>query len=164
VPVRATSASTVAGARLTPSHGRSDAPTCSRSGTATLGRRSTATALDDAALLAGEEEAARLCGVVSAIALVEIAALDGAAGELFRCGDDGAKRVPVIRVPGQRCCMQHELPAGGAALVVTIEALTPNSYGARALPLPMHATSGAWKRTSPIAVAIICAGGFLNPP
>ena len=31
----------------------------------------------------------------------------------------------------------------GAVTGVTIETLQPNSYGARALPQPMHSTSGA---------------------
>ena len=39
----------------------------------------------------------------------------------------GAKRVPIVRVAGQRLGMEHELPPGALALVVTIEALTPNS-------------------------------------
>ncbi len=74
------------------------------------------------ALLAGDEEATRACGVVAAIVRVEIAALNGAAGELF-CGlDDGAERVAVVRMACSTNC-----PPGARALVVTIEALTPNS-------------------------------------
>ena len=45
-------------------------------------------AFDDAehaAFLPGDEPAARVCGVVAAISLVDRAALDGAAGEPFRC-------------------------------------------------------------------------------
>ena len=50
-----------------------------------------------------------------------------------------------VRVARQRLGVQHELAAGAGRLLVTMEALTPNSYGAAALPLPMHSTSGAWK-------------------
>jgi hypothetical protein len=57
------------------------------------GRAASELAFDDAehaAFLPGDEHAARVCGVVAAISLVDIAALDGAAGELFRGVENGA--------------------------------------------------------------------------
>ena len=76
-------------------------------------------ALDDAehpAPLAGDEHAALLCSPVPAITLVEIASLDGAAGELFGRRDDGGERVPVIRIARQRLGVQHELSARRAGV------------------------------------------------
>ena len=100
---------------------------------------------EDAALLTGDKDATRIGRVVAAIALVDIGVLDRAAGELLGGIDDAAECVPVIRVARQRPGVEHELATGAQALVVTMEALTLNSWGALALPLPMHSTSGAWK-------------------
>ena len=52
----------------------------------------------DPARLAGDEDAARVCGFVAAIALVDIGALDWAAGELLGGFDGFGERVAVIRV------------------------------------------------------------------
>ena len=43
----------------------------------------------------------------------------------------------------QRLGMQHELSAFGAVAGVAIDTLQQNSSGVRALPRPMHSTSGA---------------------
>ena len=51
---------------------------------------------EDAALLAGDEDAVRSCGVVAAIALVDIGALDCATGELLGGIDDAAERMSVV--------------------------------------------------------------------
>jgi hypothetical protein len=51
--------------------------------------------------------------------------------------------VAIIWVAMQRLGVKHELPPLGAVTGVAIETLQPNSYGARALPRPMHSTSGA---------------------
>ena len=82
---------------------------------------------EDAALLAGDEDAARVVRVMSAISLVDIGALDGAAGERFGGCDDGAEGVAVVRLPGSALACSTNTPPGARALVVTIEALTPNS-------------------------------------
>ena len=63
---------------------------------------------EDAALLTGDEDAARVGGVVAAIALVDIGALDGAAGELLGGIDDAAERMSIIGVAGQ--CLGTSLP------------------------------------------------------
>jgi hypothetical protein len=76
-------------------------------------------AFDDAeyaALLAGDEDAAWAFGVVAAVSLVDIGALDGPAGEPFGGGDDGAERVAVIRIAQQRLGVEHELAARGAGV------------------------------------------------
>jgi hypothetical protein len=93
----------------------------------------------DAPLLSGDEDAMRIGRVMSSVTLVDISALDCAAGEPFGAFDDSGKRMAVIGIAWQRLGVP-----GARALVVTIDALTPNSYGAPALPLPMHSTSGAW--------------------
>ena len=80
------------------------------------GRAASELALDDAehaAFLPGDEHAARVCGVVAAISLVDIGALDGAAGELFRGVDNGAERVSIIWIARQRRGVQHELTTRG---------------------------------------------------
>jgi hypothetical protein len=51
---------------------------------------------ENAALLARDEDAARALGVMTATALVDIAALDLAAGELFSGFDDGFEGVTVV--------------------------------------------------------------------
>jgi len=61
-------------------------------------------AAEHAALLARDEDAARVLDVVAAVAIVHVGALDRAAGEC-----------------------KTNTPPGARALVVVIEALTPNS-------------------------------------
>ena len=61
------------------------------------------------------------------MSLVDIGSLDLAAGEPLRGFDDGAQRVAVIRKPGRALACSTNWPPGARALVVTIEALTPNS-------------------------------------
>jgi hypothetical protein len=76
-------------------------------------------AFDDAehaALLAGDENAVWVCGVVAAVSLVDIGALDVAAGEPFGGGDDSAERVAVVRIARQRLGMQDELAASRAGI------------------------------------------------
>ena len=82
----------------------------------------------DAAPLAGDEDAVRIGGVVAAIALVDIGTLDCATGELLGGVDDAAERMSVVGIARQHLGVEHELAARSArALVVTTEALTPNS-------------------------------------
>ena len=71
---------------------------------------------EDATLLTGDEDAARIGCVVTAVALVDIGALDCAAGELLGGIDDDSERVAVIRVAWQRLGMEHELAARGAGI------------------------------------------------
>jgi hypothetical protein len=81
------------------------------------GRAAAQFALDDAedaALLTGDEDAVRIGRVVAAIALVDIGALDRAAGELLGGIDDDRERVAVIGVVRQRLGMEHELAARSA--------------------------------------------------
>src|ERR1700730_6438850 len=70
----------------------------------------------DAALLSGEEDAARVLRVMTAIPLVDIAALDLAAGEFLSLLDDLAQGMSVVWVARQRLGMQHELAARGAGV------------------------------------------------
>jgi hypothetical protein len=64
---------------------------------------------------------------VAAVALVDRGARDRAAGESLGAFDHGGERVAVVGISGQSFSVQHELAAGSAGVVVTIEALTPNS-------------------------------------
>src|SRR2546426_11115567 len=47
--------------------------------------------------------------MVAAVSLIDIGALDRAAGEPLSGFDDGAQRVAIIRIAGQRPGVQHEL-------------------------------------------------------
>ena len=71
---------------------------------------------EDAALLAGDEDAARIGRIVAAISLVDIGALDLTSGEPFGGFDDGAERVAIVGVSRQRLGVQHELTAWGAGV------------------------------------------------
>src|SRR5215475_7679487 len=71
---------------------------------------------EDAALLAGDEDAVRIGGVVAAIALVDIGALDCATGELLGGIDDAAERMSVIGISRQCLGVEHELAAGSAGI------------------------------------------------
>jgi hypothetical protein len=59
-------------------------------------------AAEHAALLARDEDAARVLGVVAAIAFVHVGALNRAAGELFGGGNHATERVAIVRIAGQR--------------------------------------------------------------
>ena len=71
---------------------------------------------EDAALLAGDEDAARVGRIVAAVSLVDIGALDLAAGELLGVLDDGPQCVAVIGIARQRLGVQHELAARRAGI------------------------------------------------
>lgn len=76
-------------------------------------------ALDDAdhaALLARDEDAAWVGGVVAAIALVDVGALDLDAGETLGALDGAAQGMAVIRIAGQGLGVQHELAGRRAAV------------------------------------------------
>jgi hypothetical protein len=63
---------------------------------------------EDVALLAGDEDAARIGGVVAAIALVDIGALDFATGELLGGVDDAAERMSVVGIARQCLGVEHD--------------------------------------------------------
>ena len=79
---------------------------------------------------------------MAAIPLVAVDSADSNACELFEISDDGTEHVAVVRIAMQRLVMQHELSAFSSSGWRAIH-LEPNSYGVRALPRPMHSTSGA---------------------
>jgi hypothetical protein len=79
---------------------------------------------EDAARLAGDEDAAWIGRAVTTISLVDIGKLDLAAGKPFGVFDHDAQRVAIIGVPREPLASRTDRLT---ALVVAIEALTPNS-------------------------------------
>jgi hypothetical protein len=82
-------------------------------------------------------------GVVAAIAAVGDDAGEARADLRLNLRDDGREGVAVIRAPGSALTWAMNCPPFERLSVVATDTLTPNSYGRRALPLPMHSTSGA---------------------
>src|SRR5215470_2892534 len=72
---------------------------------------------EDAALLAGDEDATWVLRVVAAVSLVDIGPLDRTAGERLGAVDDVAQGVTVVRVIGHCPGVQHEQTAGSPAVV-----------------------------------------------
>src|SRR5262249_10580029 len=72
-----------------------------------------ANGLGDTPDLAADPDLEAVRIVVAAIALVSVDTAGRNACELFEIGDDGAKRMAIVRVAVQRLGMQHELPALG---------------------------------------------------
>ena len=66
---------------------------------------------EDATLLAGDEDAARVWCIVAAVPIVDIGALDLAAGEALCFVDDGPQCDAMIGIARQRPGVQHELAA-----------------------------------------------------
>jgi len=81
--------------------------------------------------------------VVAAIALVAVDAAECNTCELFEIGDDGTESVAIYGLPCSALALSTNRRPLSAVTGVAIETLQPNSYGARALPRPMHSTSGA---------------------
>jgi len=79
--------------------------------------------------------------VVAAIAIVDVGALGLDAGEVGKIGDYRAQGVAIERVAVQGLGVEHELAAPGRG--DRGDDGKPCSGGVRALPLPMHSTSGA---------------------
>lgn len=101
---------------------------------------------EDPTFLAGDEDALWFFRFVATIALVDIGALDSAAGELLGGLDDVTERVPVEWVARQRLAVQHELAARGARIGGDDRSLDAEPFKAPwDLPVPVHSTSGAWK-------------------
>ena len=71
---------------------------------------------EDAALLAGDEDPARMRGIVAAISFVDIGALDLPPRELLGFLNDRSQCVSVIRIARQRPGVKHELAARGAGI------------------------------------------------
>src|SRR5438045_9046722 len=105
----------------------------------------------DAPNLAADPDAELLFVIVAAITLVDMDAASLNAGLLLQLGDHRPQRVAVERIAMQGFGVQHKLAdfwlrrRGGDRYPCLRRGrlLQPNSYGARALPLPMHSTSGA---------------------
>ena len=96
----------------------------------------------DAADLAANPDPEPVGIVVAAIALVAVDAARCDTCELLEIGDDGTERVAFIGCRAGLACSTN-CPPLGAVAGVAIDTLQPNSYGVRALPRPMHSTSGA---------------------
>jgi len=72
---------------------------------------------EDAALLAGDEDATGILCVVAAVSLVDIGPLDRTAGECLGAVNDVPQGVTVVRIIGQCPRVQHELAAGSRPVV-----------------------------------------------
>src|SRR2546428_11721836 len=105
-------------------------------------------AAEDPAFLAGDEDAARVWGIVAAVSLVDIGTLDLAAGEPLSGFDDGAQRVAVIRIAGQRPGVQNKLTTRCPGIGGD-DGSFHTEFVRRAGLAPADATtSGAWKEYS----------------
>ncbi len=71
---------------------------------------------EHAALLSRDEDAARVLDVMTAVSLIDVGALDLAAGEFLGLVDDIPQGVTVVWVAGKRSGVQHELAAGSAGV------------------------------------------------
>ena len=74
-------------------------------------------ASEDAALLAGNEDATGILCVVAAVSLVDIGPLDRASGECLGAVHDVPQGATVIGVVGYRLGVQHEQATGSPAVV-----------------------------------------------
>ncbi|MDA9453781.1 hypothetical protein XI00_05760 [Bradyrhizobium sp. CCBAU 21359] len=72
---------------------------------------------EDAALLAGDEDATGILRIVAAVPLVDIGPLDRTAGQRLGTLYDVPQGVPIIRIVGHCARVQHEHSAGSAAIV-----------------------------------------------
>src|SRR5258708_40081550 len=70
---------------------------------------------EDAALLAGDEDAAGILRVVAAGSPVDIGPLDRTAGEGLGAVNDGPQKMTVVRVMGERPRGPHPMAPGGPA-------------------------------------------------
>jgi hypothetical protein len=75
------------------------------------------------ALLSGDEDAARVWRIVTAISFVHESALDVAADQRSRGLEDGFERVSVVGVAARDLAWSTNWPPGARALAVTIETL-----------------------------------------
>jgi hypothetical protein len=82
---------------------------------------------EDAALLAGDEDAPWILRVVAAVSPVDIGPLDRTAGECLGAVDDVPQGVTVVGLSGSALACSTNRPPGARRLLVTMEAFTPNS-------------------------------------
>src|SRR5262249_28629611 len=114
----------------------------------------------DAAHLTADPDLELLFVIMAAVALIDMDAARGDPGLLLELGITGPSVWPSNGLPCSALACSTNCPPLGLVAGVVIDPLQPNSYGARALPLPMHSTSGAcsaytlgprcrwsWKRT-----------------
>ena len=81
--------------------------------------------------------------LVAAIPPVDICPFHSRSGKLCDLINLVRQCMAVIGAPGRAIAPRTNCPPLQRSLVVAIEVLTPNSYLVRALPLPIHSTSGA---------------------
>ena len=104
----------------------------------------------DAVHLAVDPDAELLGVVVAAIAFVDVNAAGLDPGQRLQLGDHRPQSVAIKGIAVQRLGVQHKLTAFGLGgrrhhrdpCFRRGRLLQPNSYGARALPLPMHVSRG----------------------
>ncbi len=75
---------------------------------------------EDAALLAGDEDAAEILRVVPAVSLIDINPLDRVAREYLAAYDDVALCVTVVELSGSELACGTNRPPGARQLLVTI--------------------------------------------
>src|ERR1700726_4286493 len=95
----------------------------------------------DPAHLAADPDPELLFVIVAAVAFVDMDAAGFDPGLLLQFGDDRPQ--PSNGFPCSALVCSTNWPPLGLVAGVAIDTLQPNSYGARAFPLPMHSTSGA---------------------
>ena len=71
---------------------------------------------EDAALLAGDEDVARLGRIVTAVSLVDVDPFDLSSGAALGVLDSGPQGVPVVGIARQCGSVQHELAARGTGV------------------------------------------------
>ncbi len=71
---------------------------------------------EDTALLSGDEDAARLGRIVSAVSVVDVDPVDLATAEALDVLDDGPQGVAVVGITRQGCGVQNELAAGRSSI------------------------------------------------
>ncbi len=82
---------------------------------------------EDAALLAGDEDATGILRIVAAVPLVDIGSLDRTAGERLGTLDDVPQGCPSYGLSGIALACSTNTPPGARRLLVTTEAFTLNS-------------------------------------
>jgi hypothetical protein len=98
----------------------------------------TADGFGDPADLAADPDPEPVGIVVAAIALVTMDAVRGDTRQFSRSEMMGPSVWPSYGLPCKALACSTNWPPLGVVTGVTIETLQPNSFGARALPLPMH--------------------------
>ena len=119
---------------------------------------------EDAALLAGDEDAAGILGVVAAVPLVDIGPLDRTAGECLGTVNDVPQGVTVVRVVGQRPGVQHEQATGSPAIVGHNGGLDPELVRCGSLALAdAFDLRGVERIELPAALALLLRADLAGP-